>query len=58
MVDDSAILSTNAEFHRDRLVVEAQQLADERECQIDVWLRNDDGEQSSHFGITVQPQAN
>jgi hypothetical protein len=56
LIDTSNIASTNVDFYMERIVAEAQDLADECECEIDAWQRDDAGERTSHTGITVQPQ--
>lgn len=56
LIDTSDVASTNVEFYLERITKEAQDLADECECQIDAWQRDDNDERTSHTGITVQPK--
>lgn len=51
----SAIGPAHLEFMRDRIADEAQNLANESSCQIDVWIRGDDGQQANHTGIVATP---
>jgi hypothetical protein len=55
LIDTSSIASTNLEFNRDRIEKEAQHLANECECEIQAWQRDDCEERTNHTGITVQP---
>jgi hypothetical protein len=55
LIDESAVTPSNLEFNRERITAEAQDLANECGCEIDVWEQDDDGEQTCHTGITVQP---
>lgn len=55
LVDTSSVWSTNLEFGRETIQREAQDLANECGCDIDAWARDDDGEQTSHTGITARP---
>lgn len=54
LVDTSSVLSANLEFNRDRIAAEAQDLANECDCEIEAWAR-DDGDRTSHTGITARP---
>ncbi|MDM5181755.1 hypothetical protein PO883_31740 [Massilia sp. DJPM01] len=55
LIDTSSVLSANLEFNRERIAAEAQDLANECECDIEAWTRDDDGEQASHTAITARP---
>jgi hypothetical protein len=55
LIDESTVTSSGLEFNRDRIEAEAQDLADECECEIEAWQQDDDGEQTFHTGITAKP---
>jgi hypothetical protein len=55
MIDESSVASANLEFNRDRIEREAQDLANECGCEIEAWTCDDDGERTSHTGITAKP---
>lgn len=55
LIDESSVASANLEFNREKIEREAQDLADECGCDIEAWTRDDDGERTSHTGITVKP---
>lgn len=55
MIDESSVASTNLEFNREKIAREAQDLANECGCDIEAWTRDDDGERTSHIGITAKP---
>lgn len=54
LIDTSSVASTNLEFNRKQIAQEAQQLADECDCDIEAWTRDDDGERISHTGIMAK----
>lgn len=55
LVDTSSVGPANLEFNREKIEREAQDLADECGCGIEAWTRDDDGERTSHTGISVKP---
>jgi len=55
LIDTSNVASMNVEFNLERIKKKAQGLADECDCVIEAWQRDDDGERTSHTGITAQP---
>jgi hypothetical protein len=57
LIDTSNVASMNIEFNLERIEREAQDLANECDCEISAWQRGDDGERTCHTGITVQPQS-
>jgi len=55
LIDTSSVLSSKLEFTRERIAAEAQDLANECECSIEAWTRDDDGERASQTGIEARP---
>lgn len=55
LIDTSSVLSANLEFNRDRVVAEAKDLANECDCEIEAWARDDNGDRTRHTSITVRP---
>ena len=54
LIETSSIASTNFGFYCDRIEKDAQALANEYECEIETWQRDDSDERTSHTGIVVQ----
>lgn len=56
LIETSTIMSNYADYSRDKLAAEAQDLADECQCEIRAWARNDAGEPDHALGIEAQPR--
>lgn len=55
LMDTSKHLAEDFEQNRDYVESEAEDLAGENDCQIDVWGRDSKGQQVRHLGITIVP---